>query len=147
MYLPPYPTGLGTIVSTGPDPTVSLPSALQVGADGSLTVPVNIDNPLPAANDGMTEATLALSYDPAVFSVSASDIHLGSVPAAPAAPANAWPVTVADTSLPVLPQLTVSVVAGPEAPVSAAVAVEALGPVSSVGVASRASASAGAAGG
>ncbi len=36
-------------------------------------------------------------------------------------------------------------VAGPEAPVSAAAAVEALGPVSSVGVASRASASAGAA--
>ena len=29
----------------------------------------------------MTEATLALTYDPAVFSVSPSDIHLGSVPA------------------------------------------------------------------
>ena len=60
---------------------MSLPSALQVGADGSLTVPVSIDDPLPAANDGMTEATLALTYDPAVFSVSSSDIHLGSVPA------------------------------------------------------------------
>jgi hypothetical protein len=29
----------------------------------------------------MTEATVAVSYDPAVFSVSPSDIHLGSVPA------------------------------------------------------------------
>ena len=278
VYLPPYPTGLGTIVSTGPDPTVSLPSALQVGADGSLTVPVSIDDPLPAANDGMTEATLALTYDPAVFSVSSSDIHLGSVPAsgsgwtlqstidqatgqiavtilstapiassaagslvtidfhqigltaagtttidlvgsvdpngsAPTytqvdgqqgpyvlspAPANAYHpqidalVTLAGAegatgsaegatgsaegatgsaegatgsaegatgsaegatgsaegatgSASALPQLTVSVVAGPVAPVSAAAAVEALGPVSSVGVASRASASAGAA--
>ena len=80
-YLPPYPTGLGTILSTGPDPAVSLPSALQVGTDGTLAVPVDIDDPLPAANDGMTEATVALSYDPAVLSVSPSDIHLGSVPA------------------------------------------------------------------
>ena len=102
VYLPPYPAGLGTIVSTGPYPTVSIPSALQVGSDS-----------VPAA-----------------------------VPAAPAAPANAWPVTVADTPLSVAPQPTASLIAGPEAPVSAAVAVEALGPVSSVGVASRASASA-----
>ena len=81
LYLPPYPTGLGTILSTGPDPAVSLPSALQVGTDGTLAVPVDIDDPLPAANDGMTEATVALTYDPAVLSVSPSDIHLGSVPA------------------------------------------------------------------
>ena len=80
-YLPPYPTGLGTILSTGPDPAVSLPSALQVGTDGTLAVPVDIDDPLPAANDGMMEATVALTYDPAVLSVSPSDVHLGSVPA------------------------------------------------------------------
>ena len=60
---------------------MSLPSALQVGTDGTLAVPVDIDDPLPAANDGMMEATVALSYDPAVLSVSPSDVHLGSVPA------------------------------------------------------------------
>ena len=81
VFFPPFPSGLGTIVSTGPDPTLSIPSAMQVGADGSLAVPVNIDDPLPAANAGMTEATVAVSYAPAVFSVSPSDIHLGSVPA------------------------------------------------------------------
>jgi hypothetical protein len=58
-----------------------MPSALQVGSDGTVTVPVNIDDPAPAGSTGMMEATLALSYDPAVFSVSSSDIQLGSVPA------------------------------------------------------------------
>jgi hypothetical protein len=46
-----------------------------------VTVPVNIDDPAPAGSTGMMEASLALSYDPAVFSVSSSDIQLGSVPA------------------------------------------------------------------
>ena len=67
--------------ASGPDPTVSIPSTLQLGSDGSVTVPVNIDDPHPAGSTGMTQATLALSYDPAIFSVSTSDIQLGSVPA------------------------------------------------------------------
>ena len=68
-------------IATGPDPTLSIPSTLQVGADGSLIVPVNLDDPRPAGSAGMTEATLAISYDPAVFRVSTSDIQLGTVPA------------------------------------------------------------------
>jgi hypothetical protein len=53
---------------------------LAVAADGSVTVPVNIDDPHPAGSEGMVSATLAVSYDPAVWSVSTSDIRLGSVP-------------------------------------------------------------------
>jgi hypothetical protein len=81
--IPPIPilsTGYPTFPAS-PDPTLSIPSALQVGADGSLSVPVNIDDPRPAGSDGMTVATLALTYDPAIFRVSSSDIQLGSVPA------------------------------------------------------------------
>jgi hypothetical protein len=78
--IPAFP-GKPVIFGSGPDPTVSMPSALQVGSDGTVTVPVNIDDPAPAGSTGMMEATLALSYDPAVFSVSSSDIQLGSVPA------------------------------------------------------------------
>jgi hypothetical protein len=66
---------------SGADPTVSIPSTLALAADGTVTVPVNIDDPAPAGSLGMTQATLAVSYDPAVFSVSAADIRLGSVPA------------------------------------------------------------------
>ena len=60
---------------------MSIPFTLQLGSDGSVTVPVNIDDPHPAGSTGMTQALLALTYDPAVLSVSASDIQLGSVPA------------------------------------------------------------------
>ena len=79
--MPTYPVGGPTNFATGPDPTLSIPSTLQVGSDGRLVVPVNIDDPRPAGSEGMTEATLALTYDPTIFSVSSSDIHLGSVPA------------------------------------------------------------------
>ncbi len=43
-------------------------------------MPVNLDDPHPVGSTGMTEATLALVYDPKVLSVSAADIHLGSIP-------------------------------------------------------------------
>ena len=77
----PIPSDPSFTRAAGPDPTVSIPSALQVGADGSLTVPVNINNARPAGSTGMTQAVLALTYDPAVLSVSSSDVQLGSVPA------------------------------------------------------------------
>jgi hypothetical protein len=41
---------------------------------------VLIDDPRPAGSTGMTQAILALRYDPSVFTVSASDVSLGSVP-------------------------------------------------------------------
>ena len=82
---PVYPhaadTGL-TYSSPGPDPTVSIPTNLQVTAGGTVVVPVNIDDPRPAGSSGMTQAELALTYDPSVFSVTAADVQLGTVPAA-----------------------------------------------------------------
>jgi hypothetical protein len=43
-------------------------------------VPVLLDQPHPVGSTGMTEAVLALKYDPSALSVSASDITLGSIP-------------------------------------------------------------------
>jgi hypothetical protein len=78
--LPPYPGAPGNNPA-GPDPALSVPADLRVGPGGTVTVPVNIDDPHPEGSRGLTQAILALRYDPAVFSVSAADIHLGSVSA------------------------------------------------------------------
>jgi hypothetical protein len=45
-------------------------------------VPVNIDDPHPEGSTGLIEAHLALTYDARRFTVSAADVHLGSVLAA-----------------------------------------------------------------
>src|ERR1700730_7707863 len=45
-----------------------------------ISVPVLLDQPHPVGSTGMTEAILALTYDPSLLSVSASDITLGSIP-------------------------------------------------------------------
>jgi len=66
-------------VGNGEDPTLTLPSNLQVGADGTVVVPVNIDDARPAGSTGLVEAELALTYNPSLFTVSASDVHAGSV--------------------------------------------------------------------
>jgi hypothetical protein len=83
--IPTLPTGL-TITPAGPDPTLSLnetgavrPRALH-GNGGVVNVSVQLDQPHPADSTGMTEAILALKYDPSVLSVSSSDITLGSIP-------------------------------------------------------------------
>src|SRR5207302_1760860 len=44
-------------------------------------VPVLLDHPRPVGSAGMTEAILAITYDPSIFSVSVSDITLGTIPA------------------------------------------------------------------
>jgi sugar lactone lactonase YvrE len=98
--IPTIPTGL-TITPTGPDPTLSLGAAQRQGDEEkgrqgetsaspglpvslspglAFTVPVLLDDPHPAGSSGMTEAILALTYDPAVLSVSTADITLGSIP-------------------------------------------------------------------
>jgi hypothetical protein len=69
-------------IANNVDPALSIPSNLQVAADGTLAVPVNIDDPHPEGSTGLIEAHLALTYDPQQFSLSAADIHLGSVLAA-----------------------------------------------------------------
>jgi len=66
-------------VGNGIDPTLTLPTNLQVGADGTVVVPVNIDDARPAGSTGLVEADLALTYNPSLFTVSASDVHAGSV--------------------------------------------------------------------
>jgi hypothetical protein len=106
--IPTPPAGL-TITPGGPDPTLSLGPAVrqadtEMGGQGdsekgrddrsgpspvlpvssspllSFTVPVLLDNPHPEGSTGMAEAVIGLTYDPKVFSVSAADVMLGSIP-------------------------------------------------------------------
>jgi hypothetical protein len=83
--VPTIPSGV-TITPVGPDPTLSLvqpggASALRgLRANGVVNVSVQLDHPHPPGSAGMTEAVLALTYDPKVLSVSSADITLGSIP-------------------------------------------------------------------
>ena len=61
------------------DPTLSLVTR-GLTALGSPVVSVMIDHPDPEGSTGLTSVTLALTYDPALLSVSAADITLGSLP-------------------------------------------------------------------
>jgi autotransporter-associated beta strand protein len=70
--IPAIPSGV-TITPVGADPTLSL-------SGDQASVSVLLDHPNPVGSTGMTEAILALSYDPKVLSVSSSDITLGSIP-------------------------------------------------------------------
>jgi hypothetical protein len=79
--IPRPPNGV-TVTPTGPDPTLSLPTNLTAAAGAAVVVPVNIDTARPEESTGLTEAVLALRFDPLVFTVSASDVHLGTLPAA-----------------------------------------------------------------
>ncbi len=88
--IPLPPAGL-TIPATGPDPTLSLGPALVATTSGTVTVPVNIDTPRAAGSSGLMEATLALRYNPQLFSVTAADIKLGTVPSA----GSGWQLSVA----------------------------------------------------
>jgi N-acetylneuraminic acid mutarotase len=72
--IPALPTSV-VISKNGPDPTLSLARGAQDGA-----VSVLLDDPRPDGSTGMTEAILALTYDPKVLTVSAADITLGSIP-------------------------------------------------------------------
>jgi hypothetical protein len=81
LQIPPYP-GPPSNNPSGPDPALSVPTHLQGNPGGTVTVPVNIEDPHPAGSTGLTQAQLALTYDPTVFTVSAADVHLGTVPAA-----------------------------------------------------------------
>jgi N-acetylneuraminic acid mutarotase len=76
--IPPIPSGI-TITPVGPDPTLSLGATTQI-ATTAYSVPVLIDQPHPEGSTGMTEAILALTYDPSVLSVSSAEITFGSIP-------------------------------------------------------------------
>src|SRR5207302_508068 len=51
---------------------------LQV-VNGVVSVPVNLDETRPDGSTGLIAADLALTYNPTLFSVTAADIHAGSV--------------------------------------------------------------------
>src|SRR5262249_22977290 len=83
LATPPIPPGVVfQPIANSVDPELSIPAELHVAADGTLTVPVNIDDAHPTGSTGLTQGHLALTYDPRLFSVSPADIQLGSVLAA-----------------------------------------------------------------
>jgi len=75
------PHGL-TVANGGPDPTLTIEGATHALSGQALVVPVNIDDAHPTGSTGMTGAELALHFDPRYYSVSPSDVHLGSLPLA-----------------------------------------------------------------
>jgi hypothetical protein len=93
--IPAIPSNV-TITPGGPDPTLSLAPEGMKDEGGRMnqtndpthpssfnlqpSVSVLLDDPHPAGSTGMEEAVLALTYDPKVLTVSASDITLGSIP-------------------------------------------------------------------
>ena len=90
LPLPPIPSGVNvTPVGNNVDPAVSLPGKLEISPDGTVIVPVIIDDAHPAGSTGLIEAHLALTYDPSIFTVSMADIRLGSLMAA----SNGWTLT------------------------------------------------------
>jgi hypothetical protein len=76
--IPNIPASATTVSVGGADPTLSLVGAVQ--PNEIVSVQVMLDHPHPAGSTGMTEAHLALTYDPSMLSVSARDITLGSMP-------------------------------------------------------------------
>jgi hypothetical protein len=76
-------------------------------------VPVNIDDAHPEGSTGLIEAHLALTYNPQQFSVSAADIHLGSLLSA----GSGW--TVVPTINPLTGEIAIAL--SSTTPISAAV--------------------------
>ena len=62
--------------------TLSIPTNLNAFQGGVVAVPVNINQLTDGAGlSGISSANFAIDYDPSVFTVSPTDIHLGTVPA------------------------------------------------------------------
>jgi hypothetical protein len=74
---PPIPPGvMFQAIANNVDPTLSLGVK---GLGSGVSVAVNIDDAHPAGSTGLIEAHLALTYNPSLFTVSAADVHLGSL--------------------------------------------------------------------
>ncbi len=84
------PNGL-SIPPAGPDPLLTLANDSLAVPGITMVVPVNIDTARPRGSTGMMEASLALRYDPSVFTVTPADVQLGSLPSA----GNNWQLTAA----------------------------------------------------
>jgi hypothetical protein len=80
LTIPPVPNGVHFLaIANNVDPALRIPGSLRVAAGGTLTVTVNIDDAHPEGSSGLIRAHLALTYDPRVFTVSAADVHLGTL--------------------------------------------------------------------
>jgi hypothetical protein len=80
LPIPPIPVGADvTPIGNYVDPTLTLPSNLQIGPNGTVTVPVNLDDAHPAGSTGLIRGHLVLTYNPNLFTVTAADVQPGSV--------------------------------------------------------------------
>jgi Bacterial pre-peptidase C-terminal domain len=83
LAVPPIPSGAYFVpIGNNVDPALSVDRGPWTVDRSTLTVAVNIDDPHPAGSTGLIEGHLALTYDPRQLSVTAADLHLGSVLAA-----------------------------------------------------------------
>jgi hypothetical protein len=80
---PPIPDGVVfQPIANNVDPTLTLGVRGQgpgVNNAGVVTATVGIDDAHPVGSTGLVEAHLALTYDPRQFTVSAADVHVGTV--------------------------------------------------------------------
>jgi autotransporter-associated beta strand protein len=77
---PPIPPNVHfQAIANNVDPMLTVDRGPWTVDRSTLTVAVNIDDAHPVGSTGLIAGHLALTYDPRVFSVSAADIHLGSV--------------------------------------------------------------------
>ncbi len=74
----PAPPGYMVTSPNAADPTLNLVAGDS--SRGLRTVSINIDHPKPIGSTGLAEATLALTYDPSLLTVSFTDITLGNLP-------------------------------------------------------------------
>ena len=58
---------------------LSIPTNLTATPGGSVVVPVNLNDPDPAGSGGLIAATIAIDYNPTIFSVSSRSIALGTL--------------------------------------------------------------------
>jgi hypothetical protein len=80
---PPIPSGVVfQPIANNVDPSLSLVVRSEAQGASTVTVAVNIDDARPAGSTGLLRGHLALTYDPRRFTVSAADVHLGSLLAA-----------------------------------------------------------------
>jgi hypothetical protein len=80
---PPVPSGvIFQAIANNVDPSLSLGVRGEgPGASGErvVTVEVNLDDTAPEGSTGLLAGHLAFAYDPKAFTVSAADVHLGSL--------------------------------------------------------------------
>ena len=77
--IPDLPGVLPPMVNTGPDPLLTIPDDLRAHPGETVSVPVSLLANADGDIAGFLGGSICLSYDPAVFDVTAADVHLGSL--------------------------------------------------------------------